>query len=143
MKKPDQFFGAPMIPNGTGRVVSQTLIPTIAEWNIPSSSIIGMCWDTTASNTGQHKGSATHFEASIVKALLWLACRYHMGELHVKHPDIKVWVLKTSVPEDLMFKKFQNIFDTLPACNYRVWEWLDALMHPLDFVTTCALEVLS
>ena len=41
-----------------------------------------------------------------------------------------------------MFKKFQDIYDKLPPCNYRLFQWPD-LVHPMDFVTTCALESLE
>ena len=51
-KKVDLFFGAPLVSDGTGLVCSQTVVDTISHWNITTSIIIGMCWDTTASNTG-------------------------------------------------------------------------------------------
>ena len=54
------------------------------------SEIIAMVWDTTASNTGVHKGSATKFEESLQRAILWVACRHHIGELHIKHANIAV-----------------------------------------------------
>ena len=76
-----------------------------------------------------------------MRAVLWLACRHHMGELHVKHPDNAVRVINTTAPEDSMFKKFQQIFENLPPCYYRLYEWPAELFHPLDFVTTRALEV--
>ena len=34
-KKPDQFFGAPLVANGTGRICSDTLINVLSEWDIP------------------------------------------------------------------------------------------------------------
>ena len=76
-----------------------------------------------------------------MRAILWLACRHHMGELHVKHPDIAIRVINTKAPEDTMFKKFQEIFENLPQGNYRLYEWPAELLHPLDFLTTRALEV--
>ena len=84
----DQFFGAPLVKNGSGLVCAQTVAETITEWNIPGSIIIGMSWDTTASSTGHNLGAAVLFEAKLMHAILWLACRHHMGELHIKHPDI-------------------------------------------------------
>ena len=51
------------------------------------SQRLGICWDTTASNTGCHQGVATHFDQQQEKACLWLACRHHVGELHIKHAD--------------------------------------------------------
>ena len=109
VKKTDQFFGAPLIANNTGRLCALTLVDVLSEWKIPESIIIGTCWDTTATNTGHKSGSAVLFEARLMHAILWIACRHHMGELHVKHPDIKIRVIETTSPDDVMFKKFQNI----------------------------------
>ena len=66
------------------------LVETIQSWNVSPSEIIAMVWDTTSSNTGIHKGSATKFEESLQRAILWLACRHHIGELHIKHANIAV-----------------------------------------------------
>ena len=66
------------------------LLETIESWQISRSRIIAMCWDTTTSNTGVHKGSATLFEEQMMRAILWLACRHHIGELHIKHASIAV-----------------------------------------------------
>ena len=63
MQRSDQFFGAPLIARGTGLICAQTLVDTLSEWNIPGSTVIGMCWDTTASNTGCNKGAATLLES--------------------------------------------------------------------------------
>lgn len=65
-----------------------------------------------------------------------------MGELHAKHPDIAIRVINTTSHEDIMFKKFQAIFDSLPPCTYRVYSWPAEIAHPLDFITTRAMEVL-
>ena len=115
----------------------------MSDWDIPESIIIGMSWDTTASNTGRKKGAATYFESRLRRAIFWLACRHHIGELHVKHRDLNIRVPNTKAPEDIMFKKFQAIFESLPPCNYRSFEWPAMLVHPMDFLTTCALDVLQ
>ena len=67
------------------------LINAVQRWEIHPSVIIGMSWDTTTSNTGVHKGSAKRFEEEYIKrAILWLGCRHHIGELHIKHANIVV-----------------------------------------------------
>ena len=66
------------------------IIETLAQWEIPYAAIIAMCWDTTANNTGKNQGSATLFENEMNRAILWLGCRHHIGELHAKHPDTAV-----------------------------------------------------
>ena len=78
-----------------------------------------------------------------MRAILWIACRHHMGELHVKHPDIAILVISTTAPEDVMFKRFQAIFDKLPACTYRLFQWPTEIVQPLNFLTNRAMAVLQ
>lgn len=70
--------------------MADAVVRAINTWEIPHQRIIGMCWDTTASNTGVNQGSATYVEADLKKALLWLACRHHIGERHIAHVDTRV-----------------------------------------------------
>lgn len=86
----DRIFGTPCLADGTGPVMARKLDECIGEWSIQPTSIIGMCWDTTAANTGAYRGSATLFEAELGHAILWLGCRHHVAELHIKHTDDKV-----------------------------------------------------
>ena len=37
--------------------------------------------DTTASNTGVHRGACTFLQLQLQRQLLWLACRHHIAEL--------------------------------------------------------------
>lgn len=142
-EKSDQFFGAPCTENGTGRLCAQALVDKLSEWSVPLSMIIGMCWDTTASNTGHISGAATLFEARLMHAILWIGCRHHIGERHVVHPDNKIRVINTTAPTDVMFKKFQDAYQDLPPCNYRLFEWPAELVQPFDFLTTRAMETLA
>ncbi len=89
-EQPDQFFAAPPIHPPDGLTMSNAVVETIQAWGIQKSSIIGTSWDTTSSNTGKNRGSATLFENEMGRSLLWLACRHHIGELHIQHADEKV-----------------------------------------------------
>ena len=71
--------------------MGDSLCQEMENWDIPLNQIIAMCFDTTASNTGEHEGACKHyFEDTIARAVLWLACRHHIGELHIKHVDIRI-----------------------------------------------------
>ena len=83
------FLAAPTVERGTGQLLCQATIRVLQDWDI-MDNIIGTCWDTTAANTGIHEGAATHLEAFLEHAYLWLACRHHMSELHVKHVYHKI-----------------------------------------------------
>ena len=62
----------------------------IEKWDLPLQQIIALCYDTTASNSGKLKGSVKLVEAIVKHACLWLACRHHVGELHIKHVNIRI-----------------------------------------------------
>ena len=103
----NQFLGSPSIPDSTGSSMRNALVTILDDWGISQKSIIGMSWDTTSSNTGVHSGSATLFEHELGRSVLWLACRHHIGELHIKHADIKIrgsWNSKFKA----VFSKFSN-----------------------------------
>ena len=85
-----QFLAAPCIPNSKGSSQKDALTAVLQDWGIPYKTIIGMSWDTTASNSGVHQGSATLLEQELQHNILWLACRHHIGELHIKHADERV-----------------------------------------------------
>ena len=63
-----QFLAAPLIPYGTGLSMTRALVDVIHEWEIPFDHIIGMSWDTTASNTGRLQGSSILFEQELEHA---------------------------------------------------------------------------
>ena len=84
-----QLLGVPAIPTGSGADQEATLTELIASWGI-KEHIVGMGFDTTASNTGTWSGACILFEKSLGYAILWLACRRHVSELHIKHVALKV-----------------------------------------------------
>ena len=76
------------------------------------SQMEAMVFDTTASNTGVYKGSGSIFEKMIKKPLLWIACRHHVPELHIKHAS-EVLRGPSKGPDDPLFKRFKEIFENL------------------------------
>ena len=76
--------------------LSLACVGVLSGWDIPESIIIGMCWDTTASNTGHKEGSVKN-DACILMACLPSPRR----ELHVKHADIAGRSLNMSASDDL------------------------------------------
>jgi len=75
--------------------------------------VIGMCFDTTASNTGRLNGACTLLETAIGRSLLWLACRHHMFEVLLSDA-FAVWFFGLSTgPEILLFKRFTEVWPNL------------------------------
>ncbi|KZR97635.1 Cc8K15.2-like protein, partial [Daphnia magna] len=87
------LLGIPVIKDSTGMSQHNAVIKLLDEWEV-TDNVVGMVFDTTASNTGRWKGCATSIEFTLDRAVLWLACRHHMYELHVKH----VAALSTLLP---------------------------------------------
>lgn len=84
-----QFIGAPVVTRGTGQLLARAALHCVNEWEA-RESIIGTVFDTTSANTGLHEGAAVHIENGLGHSLLWLACRHHIAELHIKHSYDKV-----------------------------------------------------
>lgn len=108
-------------------------------------------FDTTSSNTGRFKGSATAIESTLNKAVLWLACYHHVYEIHVKHVSdyfmgkkLSFWSALGSIPERMvgngsrhilfdydvekeLQKVADEVFDLSSCvcfnCLVRVWAW--------------------
>ena len=65
---PPQFIGAPKVLNGIGMAIKNVMIEYLIRYNLVNHdkiNIIGMGFDTTASNTGHTKGAATLLEKEI------------------------------------------------------------------------------
>ena len=83
-----------------------------------------MVFDTTASNTGEWKGSVSRFEMMLDRAVLWLACRHHIPELHIKHAN-EVLRGESDAPEDKLFKQFKKQFPSFDLADRSLWDWPD------------------
>ena len=88
IKKP-KFIGAPRVPDGTGQSMCASIKATLDDWGV-TENLIGTVWDTTASNSGVHEGAVTHLEETLERKLLWIPCRHHEHELHIKHSNIAI-----------------------------------------------------
>ena len=54
----------------------------VHEWAGVKNRLAGVCFDTTASNTGIHTRPITVAQNSFSRRLLFLACRHHMFEIY-------------------------------------------------------------
>jgi hypothetical protein len=101
----------------------RSAIYLIDEWEV-KDSLIGLCFDTTASKTGIRNGCATLIESKLKPAILWLPCRHHIQELHVKHAFSAVFG-ERSGPDDLIFKRFQSQWEesSKDTNDLQLFEW--------------------
>ena len=75
-----KLLSARMIRDGTGEAQADEVFESLQEWNV-DKLIVGMCFDTTASNTGWLRGAAVRIESKLKRPLMWLPCRHHIAEL--------------------------------------------------------------
>jgi hypothetical protein len=63
------------------------------DWQL-KQDVVALVFDTTASNTatGIRNGCASLIEKDLNHPLLWLACRHHMYEVHIKIFGSLFWV---------------------------------------------------
>ena len=88
--RPPQFIGAPCVPDGTGLAMKDAMMQYLNIYDLTGENkckLIGMGFDTTASNMGHNNGAASLLENELDRALLWFACRHHVAELHMGWAD--------------------------------------------------------
>ena len=77
-----KLLGIPEVESGKGVDEFEMVKEYLVKWNI-MEQIIGMVFDTTASNSGADSGACRYLEIWIDTPILWLACRRHVAELHI------------------------------------------------------------
>lgn len=101
-----KLLGIPVIQDSTGSSQHNAVVQLLGEWDI-LDKVIGLVFDTTSSNTGRFKGSATAIETTLKKAVMWLACRHHVYEIHVEHVSDH-FMGKRNSPSESLFVRFQK-----------------------------------
>ena len=77
-----KLLAVPTIPDATGLSQAAAVLDVLEDWNCVDN-VIGLCYDTTSSNTGSLKGAVTILDDIMRKKLLHLECRHHVLELIV------------------------------------------------------------
>lgn len=101
-----KLLGVPKLTSGSGQTAADAVYELLVSWKC-ENLIIGMCFDTTASNTGKHKGACTLLEVAVGHNLLWLACRHHMLEVLLSDA-FGVCFGPSTGPDILIFKRFRD-----------------------------------
>ena len=87
-----KFLASPAIPSGTGHAQATAVHQVCQQWDLTNGKAIkGLCFDTTVSNSGHQSGAAVLLERMIGYAVFYLACRHHIAELHISHPNEDSW----------------------------------------------------
>lgn len=113
-----KLLGVPEVPNSTGSAQEKAVMKLIAEWDL-EKSVVGLVFDTTSSNTGRWRGASTLIEECLNRATLWIACRHHIYELHLKHVCEQV-VGTTKEPGIKLFRRLKKEWNGLTIDTYNL-----------------------
>ena len=75
-----KLLGTTRLESGSGLNQANAIKNMLDEWDI-QELCLGMCFDTTASNTGKFSCVCILLEAILDHLLLWTACRHHVLEV--------------------------------------------------------------
>jgi hypothetical protein len=104
----EQLLGVPKLASGTGQDQANAVVARLDEWGL-RSKICGLCFDTTASNTGRHSGACVLIEQALGRNLLHFACRHHILEIVQEKVFTALKITgATSGPDIAMFKLFKD-----------------------------------
>ena len=70
-----QLFGVPELVSGTGEAQAAAVHPLLEDWGL-KHLVRALCFDTTATNTGQINGVCALRESKLERSLLYFACRH-------------------------------------------------------------------
>ncbi|XP_044594027.1 uncharacterized protein LOC123271702 [Cotesia glomerata] len=85
----EQLLGIPKTESGAGEHQAMSIIDLLDRWGI-TNCIKGLCFDTTASNSGPYSGACVLLERILEKKFLYFACRNHMYELVLQKKHAKL-----------------------------------------------------
>lgn len=112
-----QLIGIPKIENGTGLAMAEGVYDLLVDWKV-RDKIVGMSFDTTATNTGQYNGTCAILERLLGKSLLWLACNHHVYEIMLR-TAFESHFGQSSAPTVPMFDRFQKEWKDIDKTKYK------------------------
>lgn len=113
-----KILGVPAYQPGTDRksgdIIADLTVDLLSTWHC-ADSIVNMTFDTTASNTGHISAACVTIQKRLGRALLWSACRHHVGEVILSHvfEDLRIEVSKS--PDVTLFTRFRKHFNLLQS----------------------------
>lgn len=107
----NKILGVPKLAASTGALQATAVYQCLCQWEL-ENKVVGMCFDTTSSNTGKNIGACVLLEEKLNKNLLYFACRLHMLEVIARGAFEKVFKNSLS-PNISLFEKFRNTWESI------------------------------
>lgn len=130
-----KLLGVPSYQPGTGRhcgeIITEKSMELLNLWNC-ADAVVNMVFDTTASNTGHVSAACVTLQKATGRALLWSACRHHVGEVILTQvfTDLKIEASKS--PEIALFSRFRKQFDQIPHDVDESLSFFDSALYPRE-----------
>ena len=130
----EKILGIVKLTSGTGDAQASATFELLKLWEV-SSEVIGMSFDTTASNMGSTSGACTLLEQKLQQNLLYFACRHHIHELIIGGVFTALFGPSRS-PNIAVFERFQRFWPNIDQHDYKPIH--DRLSHSF---TSCILRL--
>ena len=111
--------------DSTGLIEARAVEAALNDWGC-AEKIVAMGFDTTASNTGVHRGACTFLQLQLQRQLLWLACRHHIAELILRSAFDSLFG-DTTGPEVVLFKVLRKTWDSIDLQNIQLPDRIPAV----------------
>lgn len=124
----------------TGDIISSHTHDLLQSWNC-LTNVVSLCFDTTAANTGHLTAACVAIQARLDKALLWCACRHHVGEVLLTHVFDSLNIETSKSPEISIFQRFQKNWINIEPDQFST---IDLSIYDSDqqeFLESCIAEV--
>ncbi|KAF0310008.1 hypothetical protein FJT64_018910 [Amphibalanus amphitrite] len=135
-----KLLAVPTIADGTGLAQAEATATALDDWGV-SDNVVGLCYDTTSSNTGRLKGAVVKLEAMLEKKLLRLECRHHVLELVLGAVSTALFG-PTSGPVDAKFQDLKRRWPQLDTSEMRFLFIEDSWLQELRDATIEQLQAM-
>ena len=142
-----KLLGVPSYQPGTDRksgdIIADLTSDLLRTWHCVDS-ITNLTFDTTASNTGHISAACVTIQQRLNRALLWSACRHHVGEVILSHVFTDLQIEASKSPDITLFVRFRKNFELLPhepLTRFNPIAYGDAALRLLEDWRTSILEL--
>lgn len=105
------------LSSGTGESQAEAVVNALRRWKL-DHQVQALCFDTTASNTGRHKGACLLIEQKLGRDLLYFGCRHHIMEIILASAFVEC-MGSSPAPEFQLFKRFKAEWKSIDKSAFK------------------------
>ena len=129
----------------SGEIIAEHTCNLLESWNY-KQSVVSLCVDTTAANTGHVTAACVTIQSKLDRAFLWCTCRHHIGKVILDHVLHGHKIEASKSPEIFLFKRFQKHWQLIPLAEDESLTKIDTLKYNKDapqLLLSCKSKTLS